>query len=325
MKGDSHFEEQLNNFEELFKTLDGLNVLFGMVSEYFKQNINSECIQLLQVLCKKYDEVAGEEHRDTIFSKYVLGQVYAKTGELKQAIKLFESVAKKFQNQFGKKYELVVDVKLRVVELYISEKMYIRAVEVLENLLADICDKSEFYDPNEALLCDVYYESVGKLGSLYSVLERHEDAIKMQIITLDHLLEEHTNINEKIITVDNFNVDPSKRDAIISAYLNLGASYSRINEYKEANNCFSKGYFIAFTAYGDNDERTLKQSYNIAANYIKMGEVQEGYRTLKYIHQDMVKYLGENNKYTIKAANLLNCFTKLQVAQDDDNEQVLFH
>ncbi|GFZ32440.1 hypothetical protein CSC2_29660 [Clostridium zeae] len=310
MKEDSHFKGQLNNFEELYKTLDGLNMLFGMVREYLKQNKYSECIPLLQLLCKKYDEVAGEEHIDTIFSKYVLGQVYAEIGELEKAIEVFESVAEKFQNQFGKKYELVVDVKLRLVRLYISEEIYIRAVDVLENLLIDICDESESYKTNEVLIYDTYYEIVGILGSLYSVLEQHEDAIKMQIVTLDHLLEEHTNIYEKIITVDNFNVDPSKRDAIISACLDLGASYSRINKYEEANSCFSKGYFIAFTAYGDNDERTLKQSYDIAVNYIKMGELEDGYRVLTYIHQDMVKYLDENNKYTIKAANLLNCFTQ---------------
>lgn len=226
-----------------------------------------------------------------------------RNGDLLAAYEQLKELLNEYSQFFGMSHMGIISAQLTLAELCvkIGEEKYEESIAVLEQILFSIGEISPLSSELEDINCFV----IDKLASLYSLVGGHRKSIEMSMTLIEYLLSEHTQKNGDIITQDNMSFNKERLNKLISLYLGVGASYSRLSEYIDARRYLEKGYFISHTHYGDEDERTLKLSYNLAANEMQGIDYHEGLRQLRFVCNDMQKYLGDNNEYTLKAKDVL--------------------
>ena len=158
-------------------------------------------------------------------------------------------------------------------------------------------------------LGDSYLDSVfWTLGNLYGVTKQYEKAVKIEELEIGNMLKRH-----RITCLNNARLSEEDASRLISLYLCLGTAYMNLNQSEKARDRYAMGYTLAYVHFGEFDERTLKQAYNIACRELFSGNQTEGIRQLKYCYYDMREHLGENSEYTQKAKSIL-----LQVEENPD-------
>jgi len=225
------------------------------------------------------------------------------------AYEQLEKLCSEYDQVFGSNHFGLISAKLTLAELCvkIGEEKYGKSIEILEQVIDSLGEVSLLPDD----LTDIYYFIIDKLSSLYSLTGAHKKSIEMSMILVENLLKDHSQENGEIITQNNMSFEEKNLNQLISRYLGIGASYSRLGEYLEARKNLEKGYFISHTYYGDKDERTLKLNYNLAANEMQGIDFREGLRQLRFVYKDMQNYLGVDNVYTQKAKEVL-----LEIGED---------
>lgn len=225
------------------------------------------------------------------------------------AYEQLEKLCIEYDQVFGSNHAGIISARLTLAELCvkIGEKSYGKSIEILEKTIDSLGEVSLLSND----LIDIYYFIIDKLSSLYSLTGAHQKSIDMSMILIENLLKDHSQEDGALITQDNMSFKEKNLNQLISQYLGIGASYSRLGKYFEARRNLEKGYFISHTHYGDKDERTLKLNYNLAANEMQGIDFQEGLRQLCIVYKDMQNYLGEDNEYTQKAKEVL-----LEIGED---------
>ena len=225
-------------------------------------------------------------------------------------------LCRKYEAIFGKYTPQIIELKLFIAHLYIehglkslnNKSYYSMAANILEELFTVL--ELELHNSN-SYQQGLYVDIVSLLSGLYNELGLHQECINKDLILLNRLLDSYRHKNGLILTPDNVtNFDEDTRNKVVSLYLGIGASFSRMGEYIEARDYLELGYFISVLSYGDRDVRTLKLNYNLAANEMEGIDFIEGLRQLRFVYDDMVKYLGNDNQYTIKAKELLDYIEK---------------
>lgn len=252
-------------------------------------------------------------HLDKFEYAYSKVGLVIENGDYQTAYDQLAILCKEYEHLLGSTHFAMIHVKLLLAQtgIKIGKKKYKDSIEILEQIINDLGDVSSLLNN----LTDLYYWIINLLESLYSQINEYRKSISMSKVLIEKLLKEHSQKNGELITQDNMNFDTETRNQLISKYLGLGASYSRLGEYIEARKSLEKGYFISCTYYGDKDERTLKLNYNLAVNEMKGINYQEGLRQLHFVYKDMQSHLDEGNEYTLKAKEVL-----LELGEDINKE-----
>ena len=184
---------------------------------------------------------------------------------------------------------------------YATSGAYQDAIDSMEQAL-EIIKKHPFLDGS-------YADAVTwMLGNLYGVTRQYEKAVEIEEQQINAMLERHhiTNISDAQLSEE----DATK---LISLYLCLGTAYMNLEQPEKAKNQYALGYTMAYMNFGEFDERTLKQAYNIACRELLSGDQAEGIRHIQSCYYDMREHLGENSEYTRKAKDTL-----LQLEENPD-------
>lgn len=192
----------------------------------------------------------------------------------------------------------IIDAQMAYAHSLICHKNYSSAIAVLEDIRSLLDKDREKNIGHYLAVSDI-------LSSVYSMEKEHRKSADLTCEMIDLLMERYTQTYGGVITKDNIDFDECTLNKIISLHLDAGASFSRLGEYHNAKQYLEKGYFLAFYSYGDRDERTLKLNYNLAVNEMEGFDQKEGLRQLRFVYEDMVKYLGNDNQYTKKAYEVI--------------------
>lgn len=198
--------------------------------------------------------------------------------------------------------------KIELVEKLIKDSKQCSAVEDYHNAikkLEQVLDILQKCPPIEAEYID---DVLWGLGNLYGVTQQHERATKIEEIEISNMLN-YYNVENFV----NARLPEEVASKLASLYLCLGTDYMSLGMNEKAREQYTIGYTLSFFNFGEFDERTLKQAYNIAATEWLCGDEKEGIRQIEYCYYDMRDHLGENSQYTLKAKQTL-----LQVGEKPD-------
>ena len=143
-------------------------------------------------------------------------------------------------------------------------------------------------------------------------MENSKESYEKQIELYQEKINEIWDKNEATNLVEA-EFTEEEADCLVSHFLNMGTLSMRVDAREDAMEYYSVGYFLAYKHFGEFDERTLKQSYNMACvdMFSENPEEQlESIRQLEYCYYDMREHLGETNQYTKIARKLLKKFSK---------------
>ena len=278
-----------NKMSDLY--IEDFHVKFNMACEYIQQEDYEQAINLLTALYNQYGAIWRREKRELIICEFMIAQLYEKTNESNMAASYFESCYNKIRNNDLENEQFPVDIQMSYALFLLRQKNNTAVISVLEELRFFLDYEKEDEKP-------YYLSTIDLLVSVYSIENEHRKSAELANELIELLMEEHTQKHGNILTRDNLDFDALILDKLISLHLGAGASYARLGDYHAAKKYLEMGYFLAFYSYGEQDERTLKLNYNLAANEAVGENLQEGLRQLHFVYEDMVKYLGNDNQYT---------------------------
>lgn len=283
----------INTSQKAFKSA------FNMVQSYLQTNQKKSALCLLKNLYNEYLPILGETDKNIIACSYLLAYLYVDFKDYSNANLLFEHIVKQIYSHPSEFEDtLSYNIQMSYAQSLLGVKDINAAITILEQLKDSL--KVDLIQNKKK-----YSYVLDSLSSLYNSINNHEKTIENDCELLDILTKEHAQKYGNLISKDNLDYNETTLNKIISLYLGIGASFSRLKKYHEAKQYLEKGYFISYFSYGDKDERTLKLNYNLAANEFSGINPREGIRQLNFVYNDMLNYLGTNNKYTVKARNLL--------------------
>lgn len=190
--------------------------------------------------------------------------------------------------------------KMKYLEKAIEQAM--RNVQTGDFVAAIPSFEIAFDELQKQTSCDneMFEYVVWMLANLYGATANTEKSIQMHTLFIDYICQKY-----QVSNLAEVKMPEEKLSQLISLLLGLGKAYVQTNHLDAARRQFEMGYTLSFMNFGEFDERTLKQEYNMACINLYDGNEAEAIRQLKFCYFDMREHLGTLHPITKKAEETL--------------------
>ena len=242
----------------------------------------AQAVEYAEPVLADVEQVLGEDHPDTLASRYYLARAYRSAGRLDEAIQLFERTATDREQVLGPTHPDTLKSRNHLAAAYHAAGRLDEAIRLLEH---NVADREQVLGPTHP---DTL-KSRNSLAAAYRAAGRLDEAIR--------LLEHNVADREQVL-------GPTHPGTLTSRN-SLAATYRAAGRLDEAIQLFERTVADREQVLGPIHPDTLTSRYHLARAYRSAGRLDEAIQLLERNVADREQVLRNSHPYTLESRNHL--------------------
>uniref|UniRef100_A0A7M5XIQ0 TIR domain-containing protein n=1 Tax=Clytia hemisphaerica TaxID=252671 RepID=A0A7M5XIQ0_9CNID len=290
----------------------------------------AEAIPLCENIIKKQTFTLGENHKDTLKTRYWLARCYYQQKDYQKAIPIFQDVGEKQTSTLGENHVDTLNTRYMLALCYYQQKDYQKAIPIFQDVGEKRTTTSGendedtlktrywlarcYYQQKDYQKAIPIFQDVGEKRT-FTLGENHVDTLNTRYWLA--LCYYDQNDYRKAIPIfqdvgekETFTLGENHVDTLNTRYM-LALCYYEQNDYQKAIQIFQDvGEKRTFTL-GENHQNTLNTRYWLAHCYYDQNDYRKAILILEDVFRRQTSTFGENHEDTVRSKELLKACNEL--------------